>query len=329
MPKIPLAIRGTGSAWPDRVMTNADFEKTLDTSDEWIRTRTGIRARHIAGPGENTLTLARTAAERALADAGMAAADLDMIVLATCTPAYPLPATACFLQHELGCRQIPAFDLSAACSGFMYAFVTGMNFLAGGMVRNVLVIGAETMSSITDFEDRGTCILLGDGAGAAIITPADNDTSGVYHACLGADGSGAQMIWVPGGGSNEPTSPKVLNERLHFLKMRGREVYKFAVTKMQWAIEDALEKVGVAPSELAMVIPHQSNLRIIESAVERLGLPPEKVAINIDRFGNTSAASIPLALDEARRNGKLKTGDWIILAGFGAGLTWGSVLIRL
>jgi len=329
MPKISLAIRGTGSAWPDRVMTNADFEKTLDTSDEWIRTRTGIRERHIVGPGEDTLTLARTAAQRALTDAGLAATDLDMIVLATCTPVVPVPATACFLQHELGCRQIPAFDVAAACSGFMYAFVTGMNALAAGQARHVLVVGAETMSSVTDFEDRGTCILLGDGAGAAIITPADNETSGVYHTCLGADGSGAPMIWVPAGGSREPASTKTVNERLHFLKMRGREVYKFAVTKMQWVIEDALARVGLAASDLAMVIPHQSNLRIIESAVERLGLPPEKVAINIDRFGNTSAASIPLALDEARRTGRIKAGDWIILAGFGAGLTWGSVLIRL
>jgi 3-oxoacyl-[acyl-carrier-protein] synthase III len=329
MPKISLAIRGTGSAWPDRVMTNADFEKTFDTSDEWIRTRTGIRERRICGPGEDTLTLARTAAQRALADAGMAPADLDMIILATCTPAVPLPATACFLQHELGCGQIPAFDVAAACSGFMYAFVTGMNSLAAGQTRNVLVVGSETMSSISDYEDRGTCILFGDGAGAAIIGPAQNENSGVYHTCLGADGGGAQMIWIPAGGSRDPASTRTVNERLHFVKMKGREVYKFAVTKMQWVIEDALTRAGLAPSDLAMVIPHQSNLRIIESAVERLGLPPEKVAVNIDRFGNTSAASIPLALDEARRNGKIKTGDWIILAGFGAGLTWGSVLIRL
>lgn len=329
MPKISLAIRGTGSAWPDRVMTNADFEKTLDTSDEWIRTRTGIRERRICAPGEDTLTLARTASQRALADAGLSPVDLDMIILATCTPTVPVPATACFLQHELGCRQIPAFDVSAACSGFMYAFVTGTNFLAAGQARNILVVGAETMSAITDFEDRGTCILLGDGAGAAIIGPAQSADSGVYDTCLGADGSGAQMIWVPAGGSREPATARTVNERLHFLKMRGREVYKFAVTKMQSVIEEALARAGLIPSDLAMVIPHQSNLRIIESATERLGLPPEKVAVNIDRFGNTSAASIPLALDEARRTGRIKAGDWIILAGFGAGLTWGAVLIRL
>lgn len=324
-----MAIRGTGSAWPDRVMTNADFEKTLETSDEWIRTRTGIRERRICAPGENTLTLARTASERALADAGLTPADLDLIVLATCTPAVPIPSTACLLQHELGCGPIAAFDVAAACSGFIYAMVTAGNYLASGQYRNILVVGAEAMSSVTDFEDRTTCILLGDGAGAAVIGPAENDTSGIYDICLGADGSGAQLIWVPAGGSREPASQKTMNERLHFLKMKGREVYRFAVTKMQEVIADAVARAGLKPSDLALVIPHQSNQRIIESAAEKLGLPLDKVVINIDRFGNTSAASVPLALDEARRSGRLKDGDWVILAGFGAGLTWGSLLIRL
>lgn len=324
-----MAIRGTGSACPERVMTNADFEKILETSDEWIRTRTGISERRICGPNENTLTLAKAAAQRALADAGLTAADLDLIVVATCTPAMPIPSTGCLLQHELGCRHIPAFDVSAACSGFVYAMATASGFLNTGNYRNILVIGAETMSAVTDFEDRGTCILLGDGAGAAIISPADNDTGGLYDTCLGADGSGGQMIWVPAGGSREPASLKTVNERLHFLKMKGREVYKFAVTKMQEVIEAALARGGLSANDLALVIPHQSNLRIIESAAEKLGLPPHKVAVNIDRYGNTSAASIPLALDEARRKGRIKSGDWIILAGFGAGLTWGSLLIRL
>lgn len=324
-----MAIRGTGSAWPDRVMTNADFEKIIDTSDEWIRTRSGIRERRICGKGEDTLTLARAAAERTLQNAGLNPADLDMIVVATSTPVVPLPSTACFLQHELGCRQIPAFDISAACSGFIYAMATGVGFLASGQYHNILVVGAETMSAITDFQDRGTCILLGDAASAAIISPADNDTAGVYDICLGADGGGAQMIWVPAGGSREPASQKTLNERLHFLKMRGREVYKFAVTKFQEVLTSALDRAGLSAADLALVIPHQSNLRIIESAAEKLGLPPEKVAVNIDRFGNTSAASIPLALDEARRAGRIKAGDWVLLAGFGAGLTWGSILIRL
>jgi 3-oxoacyl-[acyl-carrier-protein] synthase-3 len=324
-----MVIRGTGSAWPDRVMTNADFEKILDTSDEWIRTRSGIRERRICAAGENTLTLARTAASRALADAGLAPADVDLIVLATCTPAYPIPATACWLQQELGCRQVPAFDLNAACSGFVYALAAAAGLMAAGSYRNVLVLGAEAMSSVTDFEDRGTCILLGDGAGAAVIGPTENPTSGVYDILLGADGGGAQAIWVPAGGSVQPPSNLTLNERLHYLKMKGREVYKFAVHKMHEVVADVLERARLSIADLALVIPHQSNLRIIESAMEKLGLPPEKVAVNIDRFGNTSAASIPLALDEARRSGRIKSGDWIILAGFGAGLTWGSVLIRL
>lgn len=324
-----MAIRGTGSAWPDRVMTNADFEKILDTSDEWIRTRSGIRERRICAEGENTLTLAKTAAQRAISAAGLTPADIDLIVLATCTPAHPVPSTACFLQHELGCREIPAFDVAAACSGFVYALATASGLFATGSYRNALVIGAEAMSSITDFEDRGTCILLGDGAGAAVIGRATNETSGIYDVLLGADGSGAQMIWVPAGGSRQPASNLTLNERLHFIKMKGREVYKFAVTKMHSVIADVLERAGLKGDDLALVIPHQSNLRIIESAAEKLGLPAEKVAVNIDRFGNTSAASIPLALDEAARAGRIKSGDWIILAGFGAGLTWGSILIRL
>lgn len=324
-----MAIRGTGSAVPDRVMTNADFEKMIDTSDEWIRTRSGIRERRIRSDHEDTLSLARDASRQALDNAGLTPADIDLIVVATCTPVVPIPSTACFLQHALGCRTVPAFDVSAACSGFIYALATATNFLATGQYRNILVVGSETMSSVTDFEDRGTCILLGDGAGAAIISPADNQTSGIYDIFLAADGSGAEMIWVPAGGSREPASDKTLSERLHFLKMKGREVYKFAVTRMQEVIHNALTAGGLSAGDLALVIPHQSNLRIIESATEKLGFPPEKVAVNIDKFGNTSAASIPLALDEARRAGRIKTGDWILLAGFGAGLTWGSILIRL
>lgn len=324
-----MMIRGMGSALPSRVVTNADFEKTLDTSDEWIRTRSGIRERRFVSPGENTLTLATEAARKALASAGMTADDLDLIVLATCTPAYPVPATACFLQAELGCRHIPAFDLAAACSGFVYALVTSACLMQVGGYRNVLILGAETMSAITDFEDRGTCVLLGDGAGAAVVSPADNDVSGLYDQSLGADGSGARMIWVPAGGSAEPANTKTVNERLHGLKMKGREVYKFAVTKMQEVLRAALERASLDVKDVALVIPHQSNLRIIESAAEKLGLPAEKVAVNIDRYGNTSAASIPLALEEAWQSGRIGRGDWVLLAGFGGGLTWGTALLRL
>jgi 3-oxoacyl-[acyl-carrier-protein] synthase III len=324
-----MMIRGMGSALPARVVTNADFEKQLDTSDEWIRTRSGIRERRFVSPGENTLTLATQAGRAALASAGIAATDLDLIVVATCTPAYLLPATACFLQAELGCRHIPAFDLSAACSGFVYGLVTAASLMHAGGYRNVLVVGAETMSSITDFEDRGTCVLLGDGAGATVISPADNEVSGMYDQELGADGTGSKLIWIAAGGSAEPASPKSVNERLHFMKMKGREVYKFAVTKMQEVLASALERAGLSIEDLKLVIPHQSNLRIIESAAAKLGLPEDKVAVNIDRYGNTSAASIPLALEEAWRTGRVTPGDWVLLAGFGGGLTWGTALLRL
>ncbi len=324
-----MTVRGTGSAVPERTVTNADFEKRIDTSDEWIRTRTGIRERRFVGPGENTLTLAVTASRRALEAAQLEPGDIDLIIVATSTPYAPLPATACFLQDALGCRHIPAFDLSAACSGFVYAFVTAAHMLGPDRYRKALVVGAETMSAVTDFEDRGTCILLGDGAGAAIISATDNGSSGLYEHSLYADGSGAQMIWVPGGGSLEPASNKTLSERMHYLKMKGREVYKFAVTRMQEVIVDTLAHAGISARDVALIVPHQSNLRIIESAAEKLGVPMDRIAINIDRYGNTSAASVPLALDESVRNGRVKGGDWVLLAGFGAGLTWGSALVRL
>jgi len=327
--RLPVTIRGLGSALPDKILTNADFEQCLDTSDEWIRTRTGIRERRICSEGENTLTLAVTASQKALARAKLSPVDLDLIIVATSTPYVPIPATACFLQKELGCRHIGAFDLAAACSGFVYAFVSAAYLMSSGQYRHALVVGAEAMSSVTDFQDRTVCILLGDAAGAAVIGPADNDTSGLYDHCLGADGSGADFIWVPAGGSLEPASANSVNNGRHYLKMKGREVYKFAVTKMQEVIRDAVARAGITLDDLAMVIPHQSNARIIESAAEKLGMPREKMALNIDTYGNTSAASIPVALEEACSNGRLHAGDWVLLAGFGGGLTWGTALLRL
>ncbi len=324
-----MMVRGMGCALPSRVVTNADFEKTLDTTDEWIRTRSGIGERRFIEPGENTLTLATLAGRNALESAGITAADLDLIVIATCTPCYAIPSTACLLQHELGCRHIPAFDVNAACSGFMYALIAATGLMQTCKYQNVLVVGAETMSTITDFEDRGTCVLLGDGAGAAVISPADNDISGIYDQHLGADGSGGKLIWVPAGGSAEPASTKTVNERLHYMKMKGRDVYKFAVTKMQEVLIAAVQRAGISIEDLKLVVPHQSNLRIIESATQKLGVPAEKVAVNIDRYGNTSAASIPLALEEAWRNKRVQRGDWVLLAGFGGGLTWGTALLRL
>jgi len=327
--RLPLTIRGLGSALPDKIMTNADFEKFLDTSDEWIRTRSGIRERRICSEGENTLTLAVTASRKALAQAKLSPADLDLIIVATSTPYVPIPATACFLQKELGCRHIGAFDLAAACSGFVYAFVSAAYLMASGQYRYTLVVGAEAMSSVTDFEDRTICVLLGDAAGAAVIGPADNDTSGLYDHCLGADGSGADFIWVPAGGSLEPATTESVDGRRHYIKMKGREVYKFAVTKMREVIRDSVARAGITLDDLAMVIPHQSNARIIESAAEKLGIHLEKMALNIEKYGNTSAASIPLALDEACSNGRLGEGNWVLLAGFGGGLTWGTALLRL
>ncbi|MGQ9649859.1 MAG: beta-ketoacyl-ACP synthase III [Phycisphaerae bacterium] len=327
--RIPLAIRGMGSALPDRVMTNDDFARILDTSDEWIRTRTGIRERRFADDDEDSLTLATTAAKRAVEDAGLTPEDVDLIVFATSTPAYPLPATACFLQHALGCRHVPAFDIAAACAGFVYAFVIGAGLMQIGGYHHVLVVGSEKMSAVTDFQDRSTCVILADGAGAAIIGPPDNKYSGLYEHILGADGSGARLIMVPAGGSAMPTTARTVEDRQHYMKMRGREVYKFAVTKMQEILMETTRRAGLRVEDLAYVVPHQSNLRIIESAAQKMGLPMDKIAVNIDRYGNTSAASIPMALEEAWRVGKVKTGDWVLMAGFGAGLTWGSALIRL
>lgn len=327
--RLPFTIRGIGCAVPDRIMTNTDFEKIVDTSDEWIMARTGIRQRRICGDGENTLTLAVAASRKAIERAGISPADIDLIVVATSTPLVPIPATACFLQRELGCGHVPAFDIAAACSGFIYAFVSAASLMNCGPYKHALVVGAEVMSRVTDFTDRGTCILLGDGAGAAVIGPADGQLSGVYDCYLGANGSGAELVWVPAGGTLNPTTQETMNSRMHYLKMNGREVYKFAVSKMQEVILGAIKRVGITVQDLAMVVPHQSNARIVESATEKLGLPRSKVALNIEQYGNTSAASIPLALSEAMENGLVHQGDWVLLAGFGGGLTWGTVLLRL
>lgn len=328
-PKWVVEIAGTGAHLPTRVVTNEDFVKHLDTSDEWIVQRTGIHERRIVGPGESTLTLSAGASRQALSEAGLRPDQIDLIVHATATPDHPLPATACELQAELGCGWIPAFDIQAACSGFVYALVNAAQFIDSGMAGTALVLGSETLTAITDMEDRGTAILFGDGAGAAILRPSADPNKGILAARLGADGGRAKAVWVPAGGAAEPASIKTVNERLHYMKMRGREIYKFAVNMMHSLVKETAEEVGVGLDELALVIPHQSNLRIIESAMGRLGMPMDKVAINIDRYGNTSAASIPLALHEARETGRIKSGDLVMLVAFGAGLTWGSALMRI
>lgn len=325
----PIEIVGTGASMPERVVTNDEFCQRLDTSDEWIVQRTGIRERRMAGPDESTLKFAAGAGRQALREAGVAASEIDLIVCATITPEHPLPATAVEVQHTLGCRPVPSFDLVAACSGFVWSLITASQYVTSGMAGNALVIGADCMTRMADMDDRATAVLFGDGAGAAVIRRSAQPDRGILAARMGSDGGRWDMIWVPAGGSKEPASARTVNERLHFMRMRGREVYKFAVTQMQTIIHETLEEANLRPEDVAFFVPHQSNLRIIESAVEKLRLPPEKVIININRYGNTSAASVPVALHEARQAGRIKPGDAVLMVAFGAGLTWGSVLLRM
>jgi 3-oxoacyl-[acyl-carrier-protein] synthase-3 len=324
-----VEIAGTGAYAPTRVVTNDDFAQRLDTSDEWIVQRTGIRERRIVAPGQGTLDLSVNAARQALAEAGLGPDQIDLIILATATPEHPLPSTSCELQAALGCGWVPAFDIAAACSGYVYALVNAAHFIDSGMATKALILGSETLTSITDMEDRGTAILFGDAAAAAVLQPSSDPNKGILAARLGADGARAKAVWVPAGGSAEPASIRTVNERLHYMKMKGREIYKFAVNMMHSLVKETCEDAGVSLHDLALVIPHQSNLRIIESAAGRLGIPMDKVSINIDRFGNTSAASIGLAFHEARETGRIQSGDLVMFVAFGAGLTWGSTLLRI
>jgi len=329
-PQFPVHIAGTGSYVPAQVLSNAHFISYLDTSEEWIRTRTGIRERRTAEARETTATMGAEAARAALRDAGRSIDEVDLIVCATATGDCPFPATATFIQGALSpTRPIPAFDVGAACAGFLFGTAIAVGMLTSRVYRRALVIGAETLTRFADMNDRTTCVLFGDGAGAAVLERKDDSDSGVLYNCLGCDGTKAEYIWVPAGGSRLPASPTTVAERLHFLRMRGREVFKFAVLKMQELIDEALASTGTTAKDIAMLIPHQSNLRIIESVRERMGLPAEKVSVTIDRYGNTSAASIPIALDEARRDGRLKKGDLVLMVAIGAGLAWGVMMIRL
>jgi 3-oxoacyl-[acyl-carrier-protein] synthase-3 len=328
--RLPVKLLGTGRAVPSRVMTNNDFAKYLDTSDEWIVERTGIRERRIAADGETTAPLATTAGRQAMEEAGIDPKDVDLLIVATITPEVLFPATSCFVQRDLGCVNAAAFDISAACSGFLYALITASKFLQGGSWKTALVIGAECMSRVSDPQDRGTCVLFGDGAGAAVIQRASlSDGKGLLHHRMHADGRGAEMLYVPAGGTRRPASEQTVAAREHYLRMNGREIYKFAVSRMQEIIERTLCEAGVRPEQVDMVIPHQSNLRIIESARQKIGWPAEKMLVNIDRYGNTSAASIGIGLDEVRKAGCIGEGDLILLVAFGAGLTWASALWQL
>ena len=319
-------IAGTGSYAPTKVLTNADLESMVATSDEWIRERTGIRERRIAATGEACSDLAVQAGKRALAAAGVAASDLDMILVATCTGDFPLPATACLVQHQLGATKAGACDLSAACCGFVYALSVADAYIKTGM-RHVLVIGSEVMSAITDWTDRNTCVLFGDGAGAVVLSTSD-DERGILSTDLRSDGTLCELIMVPGGGSRTPPSEKVITERLHYIKMKGNETFKVAVRTLEEIARATLSANHVRVEDLDLYVPHQANVRILKAVIERLGLPMEKVLLNLDRYGNTSAASIPIALDEAVREGRIEEGSLVMLGAFGAGLTWASAMIR-
>lgn len=322
----PVGILGLGFYLPKKVLTNADLEKTVETSDEWIRTRTGIRERRIAAEGENTSDLAVEAAKMALQNAKLTPADIDLILVATMTPDMPCPATACIVQKKLGASQAAATDVSAACSGFLYGLVMGQQFVASGTYKHVLVIGAEVLSRVVDWTDRSTCVLFGDGAGAAVLGPTTQGQILATH--LGSDGSGADLLKVPAGGVAQPASNESVAARGHFLKMNGTEVFKHAVRAMADACLKVVKKAGLTPEQIACVIPHQANIRIIEAVVERAGIPIEKVYLNVDRYGNMSAASTIVAFCEAVRDGRVKKGDYALLVAFGAGLTWGSAILK-
>ncbi len=319
-------IAGTGSYTPAKVLTNAELERMVATSDEWIRERTGIRERRIAATGEACSDLAVQAGRRALTAAGLAATDLDMILVATCTGDYPLPATACLVQHQLGATKAAACDLSAACCGFVYALSVADAYVKNGM-RHVLVIGSEVMSAIIDWTDRNTCVLFGDGAGAVVVSASDGER-GILSTHLRSDGALCELIMVPGGGSRTPPSEKVIAEGLEYIKMKGNETFKVAVRTLEEIARTTLSANGLRVEDLDLYVPHQANVRILKAVMERLGLPIEKVLLNLDRYGNTSAASIPIALDEAVREGRIKDGSLVMLGAFGAGLTWASAVIR-
>jgi 3-oxoacyl-[acyl-carrier-protein] synthase-3 len=318
---------GIGSDAPEELLTNADLEKMVDTTDQWIVERTGIRTRHIANEHTTTSTLASRASLKALEDAGVAPAEVDLIVVGTATPDMLFPSTACLVQRNIGAPNAAAFDLAAACTGFIY----GIN-VAAGMIRNgthdtALVIGAETLTKIVDFEDRATCVLFGDGAGAAVVRRVENG-SGIEATRIMSDGTLGDMLKLPGGGSLHPTTHATVDERLHFIKMSGNNVFKSAVKSMSEIVEKGLEDAGITAEDVDLFVPHQANARIIEATAKKLRFPMEKVFVNVDRYGNTSAASIPIAIDEARRTGHLKKGDLVAAVAFGAGFTWGSLIFR-
>lgn len=321
------SITGVGSYLPKRVMTNTELERMVQTSDEWIVSRTGIRERRLAGKHEQNSQMAAEAATRAMASAGVTADQVDLIIVATITPDMPFPATACLVQQIIGAERAAAFDLEAACSGFIFALEVGQQFIMSRTYDTILVIGSEKLSSIIDWEDRNTCVLFGDGAGAVVLQNRPS-SHGLLTAIMGADGGKAGLLSMPGGGSMHPATVESVSARLHHLRMDGKEVFKAAVTAMITAAREALSRCEIDASELACIIPHQANQRIIDAVSTRLGIPEEKFFVNLDKYGNTSAASVAIALDEAVRSGRVQRGDLIMMLVFGAGLTWGAAIIE-
>ena len=326
--KLKAAILGTGSYLPEKVLTNQDMEKIVETTDEWIVTRTGIKERRIAAENQATSDLATEAARAALEKAKLKPSDLDLILVATISPDMPTPSTACLVQSKLGALQAAAFDLSAACSGFVYGLAVAKAFIESGVYRHVLLIGAEKLSTFIDWKDRTTCVLFGDGAGAVVLGPSEGGRGEVLSTFLAANGGEADLLKIPGGGSQNPVSSTSIEKGMHYLKMQGKEIFKIGVKVMADAALKVIQSEGLTLDQVSLVILHQANLRIMTAVAERLGLPPEKLYVNVDKIGNTSAASIVLALDEAVQKGRIHPGDYVVLSAVGAGTTYAAALIR-
>jgi 3-oxoacyl-[acyl-carrier-protein] synthase-3 len=325
--KVNSKITGTGSFAPSRILTNYDLEKMVDTSDEWIITRTGIKERRISENGTGTSDLALEASRIALTEANLQPEQVDLILLGTVTPDYLLPSTACILQDKLKAKNAAVLDIAAACSGFIYGLSIASAFIAMGQYKNVLVIGVETLSKITNWEDRNTCVLFGDGAGAAVVSATTED-KGILGTFLSGDGSLANLLHIPMGGAKAPLTRENIDLKQHYICMQGNEVFKSAVRAMESSAKRIIQEVGLSTQEVDLLIPHQANIRIIEALAKRLKIPMDKVYVNIDRYGNTSAASVPIALDEARKSGRIKEESNTVLVAFGAGFTWGSAVIK-